>query len=270
MNSVRTSFFGFGLAFALLGGVTGCSSSEAEDAGDENEQAAAVAPAACVDFAGNAHCSLGNAKLQLSANGALTISELSAAGRDGVAISLPEATSFIPTGTYANDAATSTVVVNAISDGVTTSTVKAVNTARGTLYSASFTGSGQSSTYSAIFSRNGREVARVAGIRNGQTGIPPVAAIGRIWRWIKFHVRIVPASIASASADASGACSWEQSFDPSAPAKVTLANGQVLEVDNLELREEIPVGGSYPYTSFDRIDYTADGGTFTLTGEEIR
>ena len=267
MNSVRASFFGFGLTFALLGSVTGCSSEESEDTSDESAQAAGVTPAACVEFAGNAHCSLGNARLRVGST--LTVANLSAAGKDGVAISLPEATSFIPTGTYANSAATSTLIVNAVSDGVTTSTVKAVNTDRGTSYSATFTGSGQSSTYSAIFSRNGQEVARVAGIRNGQVGVPALATPGRIWRWIKFHVRIVPASLA-ATADVSGACSWEQSFDPNAPASVTLANGQAIEVDNLELREDVPVAGSYPYTSFDRIDYTADGGTFTLEGEEIR
>lgn len=268
MNSVRTSFFGCGLTFALLGNVTGCSSAEPEDT-DKSAQAAGVTLAACVDFAGNAHCSLGNARLQVSpTDGTLTVSNLRAAGKDGVAISLPEVTSFIPTGTYANSAATSTLIVNASSGGVTTSTVKAVNTDRGTSYSATFTGSGQASTYSAIFSRNGQEVARVAGIPNGQVGTPPVAARGRIWRWIRFHVRIVPASIA-ATADVSGACSWEQSFDPNAPASVTLANGQAIEVDNLELREDVPVGGSYPYTSFERVDYTADGGTFTLNGEEF-
>jgi hypothetical protein len=269
MNSARTSFFGFGLTFAFLCNVTGCSSEKPEATSDESAQADGATPAACVEFAGNEHCSLGNAKLRVSpTGGTLTVSNLSAAGKDGVAINLPEVTSFIPTGTYANSAATSTLIVSAINVDVTTSTVKAVNTAPGTSYSATFTGSGQSSTYSAIFSRNGQEVARVAGIPNGQVGIPPVAALGRVWQWIKFHVRIVPASIA-ATADVSGACSWEQSFDPNAPASVTLANGQAIEVDNLELREDVPVSGSYPYTSFNRIDYTADGGTFTLTGEEI-
>jgi len=267
MASVRTSFFG--LTLALLCNVTACSSDEPQDLSDERAQAAGVRPAACVDFDGNAHCGLGNAKLAVSpADGALTVSNLSAAGRDGVSISLPQATSFVPTGTYANSAAASTLIANAISNGVTTSTVKAVSTARGTSYSATFTGSNQAGTYSAIYSRNGQEVARVAGIPNGQVGTPPMAA-RNIWRWIKFHVRIVPSSRAAAAADVSGACSWEQSFDPSAPVSVTLANGRVVEVDNLELREDVAVGGSYPYLSFDRIDYTADGGTFTLNAEKI-
>jgi hypothetical protein len=269
MNSVRTSFLGCGLALTLFGNVTGCSSAEPDAVRDELAQSAGVAPSACVEIFGNAHCSLGNARLRATGD-ALTVSNLSTSGKDGVAISLPEAVSYIPTGTYANSAATSTVNVSAISDGVTTSTVKAVNVDGKTSYVATFTGSGQSTTYSAIFSRNGEEVARVSRIPSGQV-TPALAARPRIWRWIKFHVRIVPAYVTAAAAgDVSGACSWEQDFDPNEPAMVTLADGQTIEVDNLELREDVAVGGSYPYTSFDRIDYTANGGTFTLTGEEIR
>ncbi len=263
------SAFASSLSFALLCSVTACSTSAPEELNDETAQG--ISPAGCVEFAGNPHCGLGTAALRLSANdGSLTVTNMRSAGKDGVSISLPEATSFIPDGTYANPASTSTQIANAISDGVTTSTIKAVTTDRGTVYSATFTGNGQATTYSAILSRDGREVARIANIPNGGTGLPPVqpSALGRIWRWIKFHVRIVPASAASATA--SGACSWEQSFDPSAPAKVTLASGQTVEIDNIELLEDVPVGGSYPYTSFDRIDYTASGGTFTLNGEEIR
>lgn len=270
MNSVRTRCFGSVLTFALFFNVAGCSSEGPEDTRDESAQAAGVTPSACVEFAGNPHCSLGIARLRVSSTGdTLTVSNLSAAGKDGVAISLPEATSFTPTGTYANSAASSTQIATANGAGVTISTMKAANTDRGTFYSATFSGGSESSTYSAIFFRNGQEVARIAGIPNGQVGVPPVAARGRIWRWIRFHVRIVPAVFATAT-DVSGACSWEQSFDPSAPASVTLGNGQAIELDNLELREDVPVGGSYPYTSFDRVDYTADGGTFTLTGEQIR
>lgn len=266
MTSVRTSCFG--LALALLCNVTGCGSDEPQDTSDERAQAAGVTPAACVDFDGNAHCGLGNAKLRVSAtDGSLTVSNLSAAGKDGVSISLPQATSYIPTGTYVNSAAASTLIANAISNGVTTSTLKAVNGARGTTYAATFTGSGQAGTYSAIYSRKGQEVARVTGIPNGQGGTPPMAA-RNIWRWIKFHVRIVPSRRATAD-DVSGACSWEQSFDPNAPVSVTLASGQVIEVDNLELREDVAIGGSYPYLSFDRMEYTADGGTFTLNAEQI-
>jgi hypothetical protein len=264
MNRVRTSFFGLGLAFTLLCSVTGCRIDESEEPSDELAQSAGVTPAACVSFAGNPHCSLGTARLRLSLGG-LTVSGMSSAGKDGVSISLPDVTSFLPTGTYANSAATSTMIATSVNEGVSTSTVKAVNTDLGTSYSATFTGSGQASTYSAILSRNGQEVARVGGIRNGEVGIPPVLARGRIWRWIKFHVRIVPAFAAL-----SGACSWEQSFDPSSPATVTLASGQTIEVDNLELLEEVSPGGGYPYLSFNRIDYTADGGTFTVTKEELR
>lgn len=263
MASVRTSCFG--LAFAIFT-INGCSADEPQD---ERAQPAAVQPAACIDFDGNAHCGLGNAKLAISqSDGSLTVSNLSAAGRDGVSISLPQATSYEPTGTYVNSAATSTLISNAISNGVTTSTLKAVNTARGTSYAATFTGSNQGGTYSAIYSRKGQEVARVSGIPNGQGGTPPMAA-RNIWRWIKFHVRIVPSSRAAAAGDVTGACSWEQGFDPNAPVSVTLANGRVIEIDNLELREDVAVGGSYPYLSFDRIEYTADGGTFTLNAEQI-
>ncbi len=270
MKRVGTSVFASSLAFALLCGVSACGTSEPELPSDESAQG--ISPAGCIPFAGLLHCSKGAASLRLSPDGgSLGVFNMKTAGQDGVSIGLPEATSFIPDGTYANSATNSTQVANAISDGVTTSTIKAVTTDRGTLYSASFTGNGQATTYSAILSRSGREVARIANIPNGSTGVPPVqpSALGRIWRWIKFHVRIVPAS-ATASATASGACSWEQSFDADAPAKVTLANGQTVEIDNLELLEDVPVGGSYPYTSFDRIDYTSSGGTFTLNGAEIR
>lgn len=52
-------------------------------------------------------------------------------------------------------------------------------------------------------------------------------------------------------AQLAGACSWTIRFD-------------IIEVDQVELLEELPAKGSYAYLSFDRIDYTYDGGKVVL------
>lgn len=279
MNRVRTSFIGLGLPFALLCGLGGCKTEEPQETGDASAQAATrIDPAACVEFAGNSHCSLGAAKVELNARGELAVSGMRTAGKDGVAINLPDVTSFIPKGVYTRGNGTK-MLARSINEGVSTSTMSASIEQGGVVFAASFTGAGQASTYSAIYSRNGQEVARISDLGNGQV-LRPIFRPCSPWpfcRWEPlppiFHIRTVLAANATAAgskAEASGACSWEQRFDPNEPALVTLEDGRTVEMDNLELREEIPAGGSYPYTSFNRIDYTYDGGTLVLSGEELR
>ncbi len=274
MNKVRVSFIGLGLPFALLAGVVACKGDEA-GSGEEGEQGL-LSPANCVEFAGNSHCSLGGARLALSAKGELGVTGMRTADKDGVAIHLPDVTSFTPSGVWSRANGGAKMVARSINEGVSTSTMSASVDQGGVAFSASFTGAGQASTYSAIYSRNGEEVARIANLSNG-TVLRPIFRPCSPWPrclWEPqppiFRIRTVLAANATSNAEASGACSWEQRFDPDAPAQVTLEDGRTVEVDHLELREEIPAGGSYPYTSFNRIDYTYDGGALTLTGEELR
>jgi hypothetical protein len=272
MNRVRASFMGLGLPFALLCSVAGCKTEEPQASGDEVAQAATGDSAAsCVEFAGNTHCSLGAASVALSDKGELSVSNMRSVGKDGVSIHLPDVTSFVPTGVFERGSTGSKMLARSINEGVSTSTMTSAIDSRGISLSASFTGNGQASSYSAIFSRDGQEVGRLSNLPNGQMiRVLPC----RPWPWCTdrprppiFHIRAVAGD---GDTDAAGACSWVQRFDPSAPPSVLLANGQTVAVDNIELREEVPAGGSYPYTSFNRIDYTYDGGTLLLTGEEIR
>lgn len=273
MTKVRATFIGLGLPFALLAGISGCNSDAASDSGALGEQA--VSTANCVELAGNSHCSLGTARLALSQKGELGVSGMRTAGKDGVAINLPDVTSFIPSGVWSRGTTGTKMVARSINEGVSTSTMNASIDQGGVMLSASFTGAGQASTYSAIYSRNGEEVGRISNIGNG-TVLRPILRPCQPWPrclWEPlppiFHIRLA-VNTPVPTAETSGACSWEQRFNPNSPAQVTFENGETVEVDNIELREEIPAGGSYPYTSFNRIDYTYDGGTLTLTGEEIR
>lgn len=50
----------------------------------------------------------------------------------------------------------------------------------------------------------------------------------------------------------------------------TLPNGEVIKTDFVELQEEVsPAKSSYPYLTFNRIDYMYDGGSLTLTDEKL-
>ena len=45
---------------------------------------------------------------------------------------------------------------------------------------------------------------------------------------------------------------------------MALADGRTVLVDRVEFEEDVPAGGSYPYTAFDRLGYTSNGDTFVL------
>lgn len=65
-----------------------------------------------------------------------------------------------------------------------------------------------------------------------------------------------------------GGCSW--GFTSATAGEVALADGRRVLVDEISFDEIVPASGSYPYLTFDRIDYTSDAGTFVLGAESAR
>lgn len=252
----------WGLSFTLLCSVTACSTDEPEP----EQIAQAAESASCVLFAGNPHCPMGTASVALGSNG-LMVTGMHTAGVDGVSIDLPDVTSFEPKGIFQAGATEATIIARSINQGVSTSTMTTIIGSPGfRTISASFTGSGQGSTYSAVFYRGDQEVGFIAGIPNGATAVPtiimpptrpcatcPIVDPGEDPDFFKVRP--------------TGACVWGKTFTR-AQAFVML-NGRRISIDKVELVEEVSGSGSYPYLSFNRIEYTHDSGSLLLTGETI-
>ncbi len=260
-----------GLAVALLGALAGCKSEE--EIGDDRA-AEIVAKASadpgdrCVEFRGSRHCALGGADVFAEGDQALIAKNLDQVEEDGVAILLPEVTEFRPTGVFESRGGPSQMIARSINEGVSTSMMKVDVGEAGISLSASFTGAGDESTYSAIFYREGGEVARIANIRNGEA-----VGIYRFpcepWPWCIIEPLLPPVFHVYQRGENLGSCSWQQEFPPGQLVGATLPSGEKIEADRIELREEVPAKGSYPYLTFNRIDYNYDGGALILTDEKI-
>ena len=259
MNKSRLSSWGFALLAGLCATAAGCQpSAPGAPAGQESQP---VAAASCVEHNGLTHCSLGAAALTPSRDGAtLKVSGARDASSDGVAILLPDATDFTQPGTIPG-APGLVFKSSAVAEGVTTSTLT-VNKGQ-TSYSVAptFTGAGDASTYSARFFANGQETGAMNRLASGQAvriGMPRRCPYGwaGVWPvcvWIgfpDFHLRD------------NGACAWGLTL--AGAGTVALADGRTVLVDRVEFEEDVPAGGSYPYTAFDRLGYTSNGDTFVL------
>ena len=258
-------FIGLGLSLTLLG-YGGCKAEETEKHGS-----LALGPScddgSCVEHNGLSHCPLGKGEV-VSADGKyVEVTGMRSAGVDGVSISLPEVTSFNPSGFHEADG-DSQMIARAFSDGSVASTLTDVTSGHEVTLSASFTGNGNKSTYSAIFTRAGEEVARISRIRTGAEVPTPLS---RPCRPPECPPRYVAPFKNNRHVQGAlpGSCSWTVRFDEEDPSTIQLADGEVVEIDQVELLEELPAKGSYSYLGFDRIDYTYDGGKLTLTEEEL-
>jgi hypothetical protein len=163
------------------------------------------------------------------------------------------------------------MVATSFNEGVSLSTMTSISTDRDLTLSATYTANGDASTYRAIFYREGEEVGRISRIPNGgevTLRIYPCVP----WpgcRGIRFPPDFHVSSLAVAADENEGACGWDMSFHENSLPVLTLEDGSAVTVDRVELKEELSAKGSYPYISFNRMDYTYDGGELLLTEEEL-
>lgn len=254
-----------GVGSMVLALAASCSTEAAEPA---SERSAALAAAGCVEHSGFSHCSLGAATLTPSRDGAtLAVNGVRSAQKDGVAVVLPAVTSFSPQGAVGGAAGT-TFVARSLSAGVATSSFTVLKTNDGYSISAAYTGAGDTSRYNARLYNRGVQVGELSNLSaNDRVGIvfplrrcPP----GSTLPWPLCHW--FPPNPFRIMAD--GGCSWE--FTSATPGQVTLASGQRVTVDRISFDEIVPASGSYPYLTFDRIDYTSDVGSFQLGAESAQ
>jgi hypothetical protein len=282
--TIRGSATHLGLLWVLAAaGLTACHGDSSTAATDDLGRIASTETGQdCVDFQGNKHCPLGNAKLAPSADGtSLQATGLAAAGKDGVAILLPDVTQFTPSGQIDSKSGT-TLVARSINEGVSTSSLNLQRNLDGYAISASFTGSAAGSTYSAQFYNSGQLVGTVGGLVSGGNAMvtqrpcrfPPP---GCRWPsfppmppWPPFAVLQNAGGNGGSGVGSPGACVWKINFGQANQIQAKLADGSSVLADAVDLVEDVQGQGSYPYLTFNRIDYTTDALDGQIDGEAIK
>jgi hypothetical protein len=227
---------------------------------------------ACTEFQGLEHCPLGNAKLAPGRDGAtLDVSSMRKPGSDGVAIRLPDSTEFDAAGVRQSNS-DSTMIWKAASGGSVTSTMTVQNTDDGFTISGEFTGN-KPSTYDAILYKEGAVVGTVSGLKSG------VDTLRARWSQrnlivivIRIRFRVIIIIIRNGEqqqqAGTEGACVWDLPLGQD--AVTTLPDGKEVTFDRVELVENVLKGGSYPYLTFDRIDYTSNDASLQINREATK
>jgi hypothetical protein len=226
----------------------------------------------CATFSGVEHCPLGTATLNQTAEG-LAVEGFGDSDTNGVALSFADATSWRgQVNAEGNGEATAYLRTAAIADGVTSST--ATFEQNGDLFelSATFTGSGADSTYSAMVYNDGVFQGGVGGLDNDQRAIyvdrndplnpwqdpDPYWWWPWWWPWGGWGFDILATN---------QACQWTVGFE--VPVSLHLADGTQVMGDEVRLVEEVSPGGGYVYLSFDGITAQGDLTSFTFTGETL-
>ncbi len=272
---IRASFRYIGLLSAVLaGGLAGCQTDDAVTADDPpDDKGAPLQAQGCTEYQDLEHCPLGGASVALGRDG-LDVTSLRKPGRDGVAILLPESTEFEATGTRVASS-DSAMIWKAVSAGAVTSTMTVQNTDDGFTVSGEFTGNNPS-TYNAILYRAGAVVGTVAGMKSGVDKLKA--------RWdnrfrITIRIRIGFKTITIvitwgqqliAAEGTAGACVWDMPLEEGQEAVTTLPDGKEVTFDRVQLVENVLKGGSYPYMTFDRLDYTSNDESLTIDSERTR
>ncbi|HYI00403.1 hypothetical protein [Hyalangium sp.] len=238
----------------------------------------------CVEFQGVNHCGIGAARLSVTDEG-LKAESRDTTGKDGVAIHTGLSSNW--TAALFSDNAgkdAQRTILTSVSEGAPTSTATLDTRGETTTYAATFTGSGQESTYSALLYRDGVLQAAVGGIRSGTPGI--VSRPNPGWtpacRPYNQNYNSCISSCYSAGypncnycntpcrntfhVTPRGACQWR--FDLSATS-LQLADGRRVEADELVLNEEVRGAASYPYLGFDQILIQSTAASMTIASESV-
>ncbi|MFP2963428.1 hypothetical protein ACLEPN_38195 [Myxococcus sp. 1LA] len=241
----------------------------------------------CVEFQGLQHCGLGAVKVSASEKGVrIDNQEKEPSGKSGVAIHMP------PAAAWTSEAVSEGAQRNfftAYAEEVPVST-SSVNAAReATTYSATFTGSGDATTYSVLAYYNGRLQAAVGGIRSGDTGAVGIMVPNPDWTPncrprtqtytqceascyangyynCNYCNTLCPIAVGFGNAQYHSACFWQHSV---AEPGVRLPNGQVVRADQIVMQEEVTGPSNYPYLNFNRIDVQTTARSTVITGESF-
>jgi hypothetical protein len=176
---------------------------------------------------------------------------------------LPDVSSFQPDGRIEGSAAGVRLVASAFQAGTIVGRMTLRQTEDSYVVSAAFTGTGGSSPYQINLYHGDERVGSITDLQSGQR----VAMRRRLPPWCCWPPPPPPFRNIQYGPNV-GACIWDQSFAGDEVVAV-LNDGTTVVADRIELEEVIPGAGSYPYMSFNRIDYTTDGATMVLVGERI-
>jgi hypothetical protein len=233
----------------------------------------------CVDFGGLSNCAFG-AATATAKEGAMDIAGLRTAGKDGVATFLPATRTFSMTGT-STAGPTTTEVSRAINQGEVISSMTAQHNGRGLALGGSFTGN-PDATYTANLYKDGQLVGAIPNMKSNADRLqinPGPLAPQRIiiiiifWGFDNIDIWIINALTGEktkAAAPLAGACVWKVDLNKDADPHVTLPDGSSVAVDHVEMVENVTAAGSYPYMSFDRIDYSSNAGALHVTSESAK
>lgn len=228
---------------------------------------AAPAPA-CVEFRGLQHCTLGSATLTLTEVG-LELEGLDASGDSGK-IALFEATDSWSAaydvkeeGDYGdegeeNDGGGAALTVDFLSSGEAIGTGRIEDDGDGAVFSAGYTGGGESGSVSVLIFDHGVFVGGLGGIPGGSPAARSAGgALPSLIKEIRDEFYIAPA----------GNCELTWLFDEA--QSFELPDGSILDGDEIRLVEEVAAGGRYPYLSFDAVAVRANFGSLVLTAEGV-
>jgi hypothetical protein len=246
---------------------------------------------ACVDFAGLNHCTTGSARLSVTEEG-LKVQSGTTSGQDGVVVAVDGATSWTAgTRMERSGLAVEKTVLTAAAEGAPVSTATVQTQGLRSSYSATFTGSGQGSTYSAMVYARGVFQGGMTHVRNGTIGatnpggpittgsgpaptctiFPYAECMQECYRhnWQPCTYCSNPCgssfdNLVSVPGVLDGTCQWTFALHD---RNVQLADGRIVQGDTLILREEVPAAGSYPYLSFDQIVIQSTAKSTTVSNE---
>lgn len=241
----------------------------------------------CVEFQGLEHCAIGEARLRMTEEGLRLDS--GASEKDGVSISLPNATSWTASShTDESSSEEQRTLFTAMTEGAPSSTATIQTTRESRAFSATFTGAGEASTYSALIYYRGALQAAVGNLHNGEIaaramvgGNPPncrprgqtpeecyVACKEAKYTNCNYCYGPVCQPVTSGfHTTPQGACQWV--FAHVDRNELQLSDGRVVRGDQIVLTEEVNGPGSYPYLGFDRMLLQSTARSVTLVNESV-
>jgi hypothetical protein len=253
-----------GVLALLSAGLAGCQADDPQTTADRSQELAGRdADAQCVEFEGLKHCSLGGAAVSLGKDGELEVTRMADPRRDGVSIQLPDVSNFVPEGRVEASGDSLSLTASAFHAGTIVGRMTLQQSEDRYVVSAAFTGSGEASPYQVNLYYRNQRVGTIGDLFSGDRLT--------LWPWWPCWPCWPPPPPPFRNMQFgpnAGACVWDQSFG-GADVLAELRDGSTVVVDRIELEEVIPRGGSYPYMSFNRLDYTSDGGRIVLVGERI-
>jgi hypothetical protein len=224
----------------------------------------------CIDFQGLRHCPLGAARLTAAPDGRLLeVNGLSDPRSDGVSILLPDVTGFFSDGQIDGARSGTTLTASAFQAGAIVGSMTLQQTDGGYLVSATFTGSGGGSPYQVNLYDHDAVVGRITGMASGQQVFMMLDVDDPICGTVYGPYPPPPPFENVQVGPNVGACIWHQSL-AGCRVQAVLDDGRIVGADRIDLEEVIPGGSSYPYMSFNRIDYTTNGVGMKLSGERIQ